>query len=153
MKFVNLISVLVAIGSTAGAEEQRIEINNVYPLSQENFDLGDHIFHVTDNIGGFEVLEGPMDDGPTRCIGSGFGYQNGTNSITGICIFGEGDDTFTMSWKAGEKGAANTWEIIIGTGRYNGITGKGIATTDVVTMFQALPLRRTHIVGTVEIPG
>ena len=153
MKFLSLISVLVALGSDAGAEEQRIEINNVYPLSQENFDLGDHIFHVTDNIGGFEVLEGPMDDGPARCIGSGFGYQDGTNSITGICIFGEGIDTFTMSWKAGEKGAANTWEIIFGTGRYDGMTGSGIATTDVVTTFQALPLRRTHIVGTVEIPG
>lgn len=144
---------LAALSTAAAAQEQRIEINNIYPLSQENFDLGDHIFHVTDNQGGYEVVEGPMEDGPARCIGSGFGYRDGTNSIVGICIFGEGDDVFTMRWKAGEKGAANTWEIVAGTGRYAGMTGEGIATTEIVSMFQALPLRRTHIVGTVEIPG
>lgn len=152
MRLLILIPVMAALGVAAHAEGQRIEINNIYPISQENFDLGDHIFHVVDNKGGFEVLEGPMDDGPARCIGSGFGYQDGTNSISGICIFGEGDDTFTMGWKAGEKGKANTWEIIVGTGRYEGMTGEGIATTDIVATFQALPLRRTHIVGTVKIP-
>ncbi|MEY8096923.1 hypothetical protein AB9F29_05830 [Falsihalocynthiibacter sp. S25ZX9] len=153
MKILILVSILAAIGFAANAEEQRIEINNVYPLSQENFDLGDHIFHLTDNKGGFEVIEGPLEDGVTRCVGSGFGYQDGTNSITGICVFGEGEDTFIMRWKAGEKGAANNWEIVTGTGRYNGMTGKGIATTDIVSAYQALPLRRTHIVGVVEVPN
>lgn len=150
-KFV-LISVLALVAATARAEPQRIEINNVYPLNQENFDLGDHSFHSTDNVGGFEVVEGPMQDGPARCTGSGFAYGDGTNSIQGICIFGEGADTFTMRWKAGEKGAANDWEIILGTGRYEGMTGQGVATTDIVSMFQALPLRRTRIVGTVNLP-
>ena len=148
-----LVSILAMLGTAAIAEEQRIEINNIYPLSQENFDLGDHIFHIADNKGGFEVVEGPVDDGPARCVGSGFGYQDGTNSITGICIFGEREDTFTMRWKAGEKGAANTWDIVSGTGRYIGINGSGVATTDIVAVFQALPLRQTHIVGTVEIPN
>ncbi|WP_282027931.1 hypothetical protein [Ruegeria faecimaris] len=152
MKNLILISVLAATSTATSAEEQRIELNNFYPLSQENFDLGDHIFHIADNKGGFEVIEGPVDGGLARCLGSGFGYQDGTNSISGICIFGEGEDTFTMRWKAGEKGAANSWEIIVGTGRYDGMTGEGIATTDIVSMYQALPLRRTHIVGTVEIP-
>jgi hypothetical protein len=152
MKSLQFISLLAILGSPAGAGEQRIEINNVYLLNQENFDLGDHIFHMTDNTGGFEVIEGPMDDGPTRCLGSGFGFEDGTNTITGICVFGDGDDSFTMRWKAGEKGAANTWEIIIGTGRFEGMIGSGIATTDIVSAYQALPLRRTHIVGTVEIP-
>ena len=147
------ISLLLAtLGVPASADEQRIEINNVYPLNQENFDLGDHIFHLTDNTGGFEVIEGPVDGGPARCLGSGFGFEDGTNSINGICVFGEGDDTFTMRWKAGEKGEANTWEIVTGTGRYEGMTGSGIATTDIASAYQALPLRRTHIVGTVEIP-
>ncbi|NKB28895.1 MAG: hypothetical protein GKR99_15630 [Rhodobacteraceae bacterium] len=147
------ITLLLAIlAAPVSAGEQRIEINNVYPLNQENFGLGDRIFHLTDNTGGFEVIEGPMDDGPARCLGSGFGFEDGTNSITGICVFGDGDDTFTMRWKAGEKGAANTWEIITGTGRYEGMTGSGIATTDIASAYRALPLRKTHIVGTVEIP-
>jgi hypothetical protein len=153
MKSLQFISLLAILGAPAGADEQRIEINNIYPLNQENFNLGDHIFHMTDNTGGFEVIEGPMDDGPTRCLGSGFGFEDGTNTITGICVFGEGDDSFTMRWKAGEKGAANTWEIVIGTGRYEGMIGSGIATTDIVSAYRALPLRRTHIVGAVEIPN
>ena len=126
--------------------------SSAYLYFQENFDLGDRIFHTTDNRGGFEVVEGPAVDGPARCLGSGFGFQDGTNTISGICIFGEGGDTFTMQWKAGERGEANTWEIITGSGRYDGMTGSGIATTDIVSMFQALPLRRTHIVGMVELP-
>jgi hypothetical protein len=151
MRILQIVSLLVILCVPASAEQQRIEINNIYPLNQENFDLGDHIFHLTDNMGGFEVVEGPMDDGPARCLGSGFGFEDGTNSITGICVFGEGKDTFTMRWKAGEKGAANTWEIITGTGRYDGMTGSGIATTDIASAYRALPLRRTHLVGTVEL--
>ena len=150
MRALQIVSLLAILGVPASADQQRIEINNIYPLNQENFDLGDHIFHLTDNRGGFEVVEGPMDDGPARCLGSGFGYEDGTNSITGICVFGEGEDTFTMRWKAGEKGAANTWEILTGTGRYDGMTGSGIATTNIASAYQALPLRRSHIVGTVE---
>ena len=151
MRILQIVSLLVILCVPASAEQQRIEINNIYPLNQENFDLGDHIFHLTDNMGGFEVVEGPMDDGPARCLGSGFGFKDGTNSITGICVFGEGEDTFTMRWKAGEKGGANTWEIITGTGRYDGMTGSGLATTDIASAYRALPLRRTHLVGTVEL--
>lgn len=152
MGTLRIILLLAIAGMPASAGEQRIEINNIYPLNQENFDLGDHIFHLTDNTGGFEVIEGPMEDGPVRCVGSGFGFEDGTNSITGICVFGEGDDTFTMRWKAGEQGAANTWDIITGTGRYTGMTGSGIATTDIASAYRALPLRQTHIVGSVEVP-
>jgi hypothetical protein len=151
MRILQIVSLLVILCVPASAEQQRIEINNIYPLNQENFDLGDHVFHLTDNMGGFEVVEGPMDDGPARCLGSGFGFKDGTNSITGICVFGEGEDTFTMRWKAGEKGEANTWEIITGTGRYDGMIGSGIATTDIASAYRALPLRRTHLVGTVEL--
>lgn len=151
MRIFQIVALLAILGVPASAEQQRIEINNVYPMNQENFDLGDQIFHQVDNKGGFEVVEGPMDDGPARCLGSGFGFKDGTNTITGICIFGEGEDTFTMRWKSGEKGAANTWEIITGTGRYDGMTGSGIATTDIAAAYRALPLRKTHIVGTVEL--
>jgi hypothetical protein len=139
------------VASAAGAQ-QRIELNNIYPMSQESFQLPDSIFYTQDNQGYFEVIEGPFEEGPARCVGSGFGFQNGTNSIAGICIFGEGNDTFTMSWKAGEQGAANTWIIAASTGRFSGMTGEGIATTSVEIMYKAIPMRKSHILGTVEIP-
>ena len=153
MKHCILIPILLSFGFAAQAEEERVVINNFYPLNQENFDLGDHIFHLSDNEGGFEVVEGPFEDGPARCVGSGFGFKDGTNTITGICIFGEGTDTFTISWKAGEQGAPNSWEVVTGQGRYADMSGSGLATTDVVTSFQALPLRLTRIVGTVDLDG
>lgn len=138
-------------GSAAFAEED-IELNNLYPLSQEYFQLSDRIYFTQDNKGYFEVVKGPFEEGPARCIGGGFGFQDGTSTIEGICIFGEGDHTFTMSWKLGIQGSANTWEISGGTGRYDGMTGSGIATTGAEIMYRAMPLRKTHIIGTVTMP-
>jgi len=133
--------------------EERIELNNIYPLNQEYFQLSDSIYFTQDNRGYFEVLDGPLEDGPARCVGGGFGTRNGENSIQGVCVFGEAEDTFTMHWKAGERGEANTWVIVGGTGKFDGMTGEGIATTGVEIMYKALPLRQSHIVGTVTIPN
>lgn len=141
----------LAAGPALGGE--RIEINNIYPLNQEYFQLPDSVYYTQDNKGYFEVVEGPVDDGPARCVGAGFGSRDGENSIEGVCVFGEADDTFTMLWKAGERGAANTWSIVQGTGKYQGMTGEGIATTSVEVMFKAMPLRQSRITGTVNIPG
>ena len=133
--------------------QERLEINNIYPITQEMIQLSDRMFFTQDNQGYYDVVEGPLEDGTARCIGSGFGFRVGASTINGICIFTEGDNTFTMSWKAGEKGAANTWEIIDGTGRFKGMTGDGIATTGIEVVYRARPMRQSHIVGTVIIPG
>lgn len=151
MKQLFFAGFLTLTGAIATAEEHRIELNNTYPLDEEMFILEDRIFHAVDNDGWFEVVEGPFTDGPARCLGSGFSFKDGTNTISGLCVFGSGEDTFTMSWRAGQQGAANTWEIVMGTGRYTGMTGEGVASTDIVSTFQALPLRRTHIVGSVML--
>lgn len=152
MKISSAVILMMLLGTTAMGAQQRIVLNNIYPLQQENFELSDGIFHVTDNQGYFEVVEGPMEAGPVRCVGSGFGYRDGTNSINGICIFGAGEDRFTMRWKAGEKGGPNTWTIAAGTGKFAGMTGEGIATTGIEVVFKAMPLRETRIVGTIDIP-
>lgn len=147
---------LVGIGllsATCAAAQEAIELNNIYPINEERFQLPDSIYFTQDNLGYFEVIAGPFEEGPARCIGGGFGQQNGMNSIAGICIFGEGEDTFTMTWKAGEQGAANRWIIVSGTGRYDGMTGQGIATTGVNVMYHAQPRRKSHITGTVMIPN
>ncbi len=137
----------------AATAQERIEINNVYPINQEYFHLRDSVYYTQDNRGYFEVVEGPLEEGPARCVGGGFGAQDGVNTIEGVCVFGEGEDTFTMRWKAGNQGAANTWTIVAGTGRFDGMTGEGIATTGVEVMYKAMPLRQSHIVGSVTIPG
>ena len=149
-----IMSVMGAALLATGAAhaDQPIELNNVYPLNQEYFQLSESMYYTQDNRGYFEVVEGPFEEGPARCVGSGFGFRDGTNSIDGICIFGEGEDTFTMRWKSGEKGEANTWSIVAGTGRYDGMTGEGIATTAVEVMYKAMPLRQSHILGRVDIP-
>ena len=147
----NLALAGVLISSPALAQE-RIEINNIYPLNQEYFQLSDSVYFMQDNRGHFEVVEGPVEGGPARCVGGGFGAQNGENSIQGVCVFGEGEDTFTMRWKAGEQGKANTWSIAGGTGRFDGMTGDGIATTGIEIMYKAMPMRQSHIVGSVNIP-
>lgn len=141
-----------ALSAGPAFAQERIEINNFYPLNQEYFQLSDSVYYTQDNQGYFEVVEGPLEEGPARCVGGGFGAQNGENSIQGVCVFGEGIDTFTMRWKAGEQGAANTWSIAGGTGKFEGMTGEGIATTGVEVMYRAMPMRQSHIVGTVNIP-
>ena len=147
---VSCVGLLLAMSGAAA--EERLELNNIYPLTQEYFQLAESVFFTQDNRGFFEVVDGPFEAGPARCIGSGFGYRDGRNTISGICIFGEDADTFTMAWEAGEQGAANEWKIVGATGRYEGMTGSGIATTDTEIMYKAMPLRQTHIVGTVDIP-
>jgi len=138
--------------ASAALSQERIELNNIYPTTEETFQLSDRVFYTQDNQGIFEVVDGPFEQGPARCLGSGFGLRNGMSSVEGICIFGEDSDTFTMHWKAGQQGAANTWTIVAGTGKYRGMTGEGIATTSVEIMYQAMPRRLSHIVGTVTIP-
>lgn len=141
------------LSSSPAFSQERIELNNFYPPNQEYFQLSDSVYFMQDNRGYFEVVEGPVEEGPVRCVGGGFGARNGENSIQGVCVFGEGEDTFTMLWKAGEQGKANTWTIDGGTGKFEGMTGEGIATTGVEIIYKAMPSRQSHIVGTVNIPN
>jgi hypothetical protein len=133
--------------------EERIELNNVYPINQEQFELSDRNYIFLDNQGYYEVVDGPLQNGSARCLGAGEWFQDGTNSVNGICIFGEGEDTFIKRWRAGEQGSANTWFIAAGTGKFEGMTGEGIATTGVEIMYKSMPMRQTHIVGTIDFPS
>lgn len=146
----NTLACFSLLAASPVIAEQRIELNITYPLNQEYFELSDRVYFRQDNQGYFEVVDGSLTNGPARCLGAGFGFQDGTNSIEGICIFGEGDNTFTLAWDAGEAGAANTWTVVAGTGQFKGLSGNGIASTDVEITYKALPLRQTHVVGTIS---
>ena len=150
----NMIAALIGLAAAGAAlADEDIEINNIYPINSELFQLSDQAFYTQDNEGHFEVLKGPFEEGPARCIGSGFVQKDGVTDVEGICIFGEAGNSFTMKWQAGAQGLANKWHIVSGTGRYKGMTGTGIATTDVEIIYRAMPMRKTHIIGKVTLAG
>ncbi len=139
--------------TSAVLAEQRIELNMEASMnSRDTFELDDGGFYYQDSESYTEVLEGPFEDGPSRCLGSGFYFEDGTNDIGGICIYGVGTDTFTIKWIAGAQGAANTWTVVSGTGKYDGMTGEGIATNQTEQFQRAVRLIKTHVVGTVTMP-
>ena len=139
--------------ASASLAEQRIELNMEATMnSRDTFELSDGGFYYQDSESYTEVVEGPLEDGPSRCLGSGFYFKDGTNDIGGICVYGVGADTFTIKWKAGEQGAANTWTVVAGTGKYRGMIGEGIATNLTEQFQRAMRLVKTHVVGTVTMP-
>lgn len=152
LKVLGTATFVGAIVTGAVYAQERIELNFIYPLNQEVFQLNDGTYFTQDNRGYFEVIEGPLDDGIVRCIGSGFAGSGG-NSVDGICIIGDDADTFTLSWAVNETQMSNVWTIVAGTGRFEGATGDGVATTGVELLFRAMPLRQSHVVGTIQIPG
>ena len=83
-------------GAFAG---ERVSATNFYVVKQERFNVGGgEVFWTEDNVGSFTVSKGPIDPGFARCVGSGFGGPAGVSG-DGICIYGEGADTFTMKWQ------------------------------------------------------
>ena len=143
---------LVAIMSSSLIAGERVSATNYYVLDQESFDVGhDSVFWAEDNAGYFTVNEGPIDSGFARCIGSGFG---GASSVRGegICIYGQDADTFTMTWKI-ESFGVNSWEIVKGTEKYEGMTGKGTAKTRVTSQYLKLTHRISDWEGEIELPN
>jgi hypothetical protein len=70
---------------------------------------------------------GPLHLGPANCF-EGFFVVDGKGSSKGYCAFGDpdGDRIFTaFSGSFGQEGANGTNEIIGGTGKYDGIQGRG----------------------------
>lgn len=141
---------VAAIATSSACAQERIELNFIYPLNQEVFQLNDGTYFTQDNQGYFEVVEGPLEDGVVRCIGAGFDGSSG-NSVDGICILGEDADTFTLRWSVHPSQMSNVWTIVAGTGRFEGATGEGVATTGAELLFRAMPLRETHVVGTITL--
>ncbi len=74
-----------------------------------------------------QVIEGPIDTMAVECHGAGFWGPEGLNG-NGICLHGEGDDTFILRFD--NKPSGNTWEILSGTGKYQGLSGNGTAVTE-----------------------
>jgi hypothetical protein len=143
-----LFILLLPSGLLAG---EQIAGKNSYILNQNTWAAGSSVFWNQDNQGTFEVSSGPIDDGPVRCIGSGFSDINGSRG-EGICIYGYGADTFTWAWQAHQEGP-NTWQVIGSTGKYIGMTGEGTATTIVDSIYRSIPHRVTSWEGVIDLPN
>ncbi len=141
------IFLLVPHGLVAG---ERVSATNFYILNQEEFDAGEGIFWIQDNVGTFTVKEGPIAPGYVRCVGSGFGGPGGVTG-EGVCVYGESLDTFTMKWKV-ERFGENSWHIVEATGKYAGMTGRGTTKTRVQAKFLKLRHRVSDWFGEIELP-
>ena len=130
---------------------ERVSATNFYVVKQETFSAGIETFWTEDNIGTFTVSEGPIDPGFARCVGSGFGGPDGIRG-GGICVYGEGGDTFTMEWKV-EGFGVNSWRIVTSTGKYKGMSGKGTTKTRVKSKFLKLAHRVSDWEGEIKLPG
>lgn len=141
------VVLLVPHGLVAG---ERVSATNFYVVNQEDFDAGEGIFWIQDNVGTFTVKEGPIEPGFVRCVGSGFGGLGGVSG-GGVCIYGEGVDTFTMKWKV-ERFGENSWQIVEATGKYAGMTGSGTTKTRLQSKFLKLEHRVSDWVGEIKLP-
>lgn len=130
---------------------EKIAVTNYYVVNQEQLPAGEVVFWKEDNYGTYTVEEGPIDSGFVRCVGSGFGGPSGVNG-SGVCVYGENEDTFTMRWDVVSFGF-NEWQIVSSTGKYAGMTGTGVTRTRVDSKFLKLPHRISEWEGEVNLPA
>ncbi len=145
------LSIVAALISGTCFAGERIAGSNAYFLNEQIWNTGKGTgFWMQNNFGTFEVTEGPLDPGPVECHGSGFWTEFGA-SVTGdgICIYGNGQDTFTLRYTS-NPGRAATWEIIDATGKYAGMTGSGKSATRQTDEGIKIRIRVTDWVGEVE---
>ncbi len=63
-----------------------------------------------------------------ECHGSGYWDSEGGWG-EGICLYGVEGDTRTSSWRMEKGSDVGKWEILNGTGKFEGMTGQGTYTT------------------------
>ena len=146
--------ILFALAAPTGLfAGERVSATNFYVVNQEIFPAGPNLwFWTEDNAGSYTVTEGPLDPGFARCVGSGFSGVHGAGvSGDGVCIYGEGEDTFTMTWKI-EGFGKNSWRIVDSTGKYLGMSGSGTTKTRIDSKFLKLPHRVSDWEGEIEFP-
>jgi hypothetical protein len=144
-----LVSALLFAPGCLVASE-KVSVTNSYVVNSEEIPAGNEVFWKEDNSGTFMVHAGPITPGFVRCVGSGFGGPDGVSG-SGVCVYGDGEDTFTMRWEVVRFGV-NTWRIVSATGKYAGMTGSGTTRTQVASKFLIIPHRISDWEGEVTLP-
>lgn len=148
---VSLIFLLAALTGFAAAAGERVSGENHASSKERAWRFSnDRSFWISESYGMAAIREGPLEDEPFECHGSGFSgatYMRGG----GVCIFGVAPDTYVWKWTAAE-GRFNEWEIIDATGKYAGMTGSGVVASRPVANHQPMAQRIHDWSGEIEQP-
>ena len=123
-----LTFIMLAIAPIAAQAEDKFKATNVYVSESKAWPIDQSTgYWMVEFHGVSQVSEGPIDTLAVECHGAGFWGAEGLDG-NGICIHGEGDDTFMLRFDSKPDG--NTWAILSGTGKYHSLTGSGTALTE-----------------------
>lgn len=117
------ILLLALIASPLAATAEPVSGKNYYVREGKGWPTGEKTGYWQVKQSGISTSDtGPLGTEKVECHGGGFWGPEGATG-EGMCIFGEGDDTRTLTWD--HKGTGGTWEIVHGTGKWAGVTGSG----------------------------
>ena len=119
--------------STTLAVAQEIQVEIVgYGMTEQFFEPLSGDLMVTDSRSRFEEFEGldgtPLDGMTGRCFGSAI-ILRGVIRGDGNCVFTDPEGGKVLqAWsvdEVGQGGSAGTWHFVGGTGKHEGIAGRG----------------------------
>ena len=124
----HFIAILLSIAPMAAQAEENFKATNTYVTETKAWPVDQTTGYWMVAFKGIsQVIEGPIDTMGVECHGAGFWGPEGLEG-NGICVHGEGDDTFILRFDSQPSG--NTWTILSGTGKYLGVSGAGTAVTE-----------------------
>jgi len=127
-----MLKILIILGTTLspaiGQAAEKFTATNTYVTESRAWPTGEKAGYWMGKFTGVsQVTAGPINTMAVECHGAGF-WGASSLEVDGICIHGDGDDTFILRFETNSP--ANTWQILTGTGKYLGLTGSGTATTE-----------------------
>ncbi len=129
LQFILALALLPATMSAVSAGE-KFAATNYYVTDTKTWLTGEKTgYWMSKFTGVSQVLHGPVDTLAVECNGAGY-WGTGGVSGNGICVHGTGDDTFVLRFEAQAGAKTNSWKILSGRGKYEGLVGEGTATTD-----------------------
>ena len=103
---------------------EKVAGQDVFQMNEQSVPVSPGVvFWSMQNRGETTITEGPLAVASVECHGSGF-WKAGDQRGEGVCIYGEGADTFVQVWKIEPFGEA-TWRIASASGKFAGLTGRG----------------------------
>jgi len=122
------IALVLTLAPMAAPAAEKFAATNTYVTESQTWPVDDTSgYWMVAFKGVSQVTEGPVETMAVQCNGAGFWGPDGLDG-NGICVHGDGDDTFILRFDSQPGG--NTWEILSGAGKYEGLTGAGTAVTE-----------------------
>jgi hypothetical protein len=146
-----VLSIVALLAASSALAGERIVGTNTYHVNEQNWHTGGPTgFWMQNNYGTFEVTEGPLESGSVECHGSGF-WDGMAVTGSGICIYESDESRHIWRYEA-NPGKATTGEVVHGTGKYEGMTGRGKSATRKEGGQMKMGMRVTDWAGEIELP-